>query len=47
MRAEEGNESLRDYALEGEQTLGKIMESQRARSPTGRLVSRIAKVFRG
>jgi hypothetical protein len=47
MRAEEGNESLRDYAVEGEQTLGKIKESQRARSPIGRLVSRIAKVFRG
>jgi hypothetical protein len=47
MRAEEGNESLRDYAVEGEQTLGKIKKSQRARSPIGRLVSRIAKVFRG
>lgn len=46
MRAEEGNESLRDYAVESEQTLGKIKEVQRSRSPLGRLVTRIAKVFR-
>ena len=46
MRAEEGNESLRDYAVESEQTLGKIKEVQRSSSPLGRLVTRIAKVFR-
>lgn len=47
MRAEEGNESLRDYAVEGEETLGKIKETQRARNPIGRVFSRIVKVFRG
>lgn len=47
MRAEEGNESLKDYAVEGEQTLDKIKESQPARSPLGRFLRRIVKGSRG
>lgn len=47
MRAEEGDESLKDYAVEGKQTLGKIKETQHARGPIAGLFSRIAKVFRG
>lgn len=30
MRAEEGDESVKDYAIEGEQTLDKIKDAQRA-----------------
>ena len=47
MRAEEGDESVKDYAAEGKQTLGRIKDSQRAGSPVGRLVRRVAKIFRG
>ena len=32
MRAEEGDESVKDYAVEGEQTLDKIKDAQRAGS---------------
>jgi hypothetical protein len=47
MRAEEGDESVKDYAAEGKQTLGRIKDSQRARSPIGRVLRRVAKIFRG
>jgi hypothetical protein len=43
MRAEEGDETVNDYAVEGEQTLGRIKDSQRAGSPLGRLFLRITK----
>jgi hypothetical protein len=46
MRAEEGDETVNDYAIEGKQTLGRIKDSQRAGSPLGRLVLRITKFFR-
>lgn len=47
MRAEEGDETVNDYAKEGKQTHDRIKEAQRAGSPLGRVVQRIAKVFRG
>jgi hypothetical protein len=43
MRAEEGDETVKDYATEAEQTLGQIKDSQRAGSPLGRLFVRITK----
>jgi hypothetical protein len=43
MRAEEGDETVNDYAVEGEQTLDRIKDSQRAGSPLGRLFLRIAR----
>jgi len=46
MHAEEGDETVNDYAIEGKQTLGRIKGSQRAGSPLGRLVQRIARFFR-
>jgi hypothetical protein len=46
MRAEEGDESVKDYAAEGKQTLDSIKDSQRAGSPLGRVVRRVAKIFR-
>jgi hypothetical protein len=45
MRAEEGDESVKDYAAEGKQTLDSIKDSQRAGSPLGRVVRRVAKIF--
>jgi hypothetical protein len=47
MRAEEGDESVKDYAAEGKQTLDRIKDSQRAGSPLGRVVRRVAKIFSG
>ncbi|GBG36216.1 hypothetical protein [Mycobacterium montefiorense] len=47
MRAEEGDESVEDYAREGKQTHDKIKEVQRPGSPLGRVVARVAKFFRG
>lgn len=47
MRAEEGDETVNDYAREGKQTHDKIKEVQRAGSPLGRVVQRVAKFFRG
>ena len=47
MRAEEGDESVKDYVAEGKQTLDSIKDSQRAGSPLGRVVRRVAKIFRG
>ena len=45
MRAEEGDESVKDYVAEGKQTLDSIEDSQRAGSPLGRIVRRVAKIF--
>lgn len=39
MRADEGDETVNDYAVEGEQTLGRIKDSQR--SALGRFLLRI------
>ncbi|WP_176234807.1 hypothetical protein [Mycobacterium simiae] len=47
MRAEEGDETVRDYAAEGKQTHDRIKDAQRAQNPVGRLVQRISRVFRG
>jgi hypothetical protein len=47
MRAEEGDETVNDYAKEGKQTHDRIKEAQRAGSPSGRVVARIVKLFRG
>jgi hypothetical protein len=47
MRAEEGDETVDDYAVEGKQTLGRIKDTQREGSPLGRLVRRITKFFGG
>jgi len=47
MRAEEGDETVKDYAAEGKQALGKIKETQRAGSPLGKLVRRLAGSVRG
>jgi len=47
MRAEEGDETVNDYAVEGKQAHDRIKDSQRAGSPVGRLVARIAKLFHG
>ena len=38
MRAEEGDETVGDYAREGKQTHDRIKETQRAGSPLGRVV---------
>lgn len=45
MRAEEGDETVNDYAVEGKQTLGRIKGSRRAGSPLGRIIRRITKFF--
>lgn len=47
MRAEEGDESVKDYAVEGQQTLGKIKASQRSGSRLGEVARRFAKLWRG
>ncbi|SPM40179.1 hypothetical protein BN973_05405 [Mycobacterium numidiamassiliense] len=47
MRAEEGDESVKDYAAEGKQALGRIKDAQRAGSPLGRILRRVANIFRG
>jgi hypothetical protein len=47
MRAEEGDETVNDYATEGKQTLGRIKDTQRAGSPLGRVVRRLSKFLRG
>jgi hypothetical protein len=46
MRAEEGDETVDDYAAEGKQTFDRIKESQRARGPFGRAIRRITEFFR-
>lgn len=45
MRAEEGDETVGEYAVKGEQALGRIEDSQRAGSPLGRLVRRITRLL--
>jgi hypothetical protein len=47
VRAEEGDETVNDYAKEGKLTHDRIKDAQRAASPWGRVVARIAKFFRG
>lgn len=47
MRAEEGDETVRDYAIEGKQTHDRIKETQRAGNPVERVVQRITKLIRG
>jgi hypothetical protein len=47
MRAEEGDETVNDYAKQGKQTHDRIKDAQRAASPLGRVVGRITKFFRG
>lgn len=45
MRAEEGDETVKDYAVEGKQALGRIKDAQHAGRPVRRLIRRIAKFF--
>ncbi len=47
MRAEEGDENVKDYAAEGEQTLGRIKGSQRTGSWLGDVARRFAKLWKG
>ncbi|WP_176704313.1 hypothetical protein [Mycobacterium malmoense] len=47
MRAEEGDESVNDYVAEGEQALGRIKASQRARIRLGDVAKRFARLWRG
>lgn len=48
MRAEEGDESIKDYAAEGEQTLNRIKEVQRSSgNPLTRLGRRILALLPG
>lgn len=47
MRAEEGDESVKDYANEGKETLGKIKDSQRGTTRLGDVARRFARMWRG
>lgn len=47
MRAEEGDETVNDYAAEGRQTLGRIKASQRAGNRLGDVAQRFARLWRG
>lgn len=47
MRAEEGDESVKDYAAEGKQTLGRIKASQRSGNRLGDVAKRFARLWRG
>jgi hypothetical protein len=47
MRAEEGDESVRDYAVEGKKTHDRIKETQRTGNPVGRIFHRLTQVIRG
>ncbi len=48
MRAEEGDESVKDYAIKGEQTLDKINDSRRAsENPLTRIGRRLRKLVPG
>lgn len=47
MRAEEGDETVKDYAVEGRQALGRIKASQRAGGRLGAVARRFAKLWRG
>jgi hypothetical protein len=47
MRAEEGDETVKDYAREGQETLGRIKASQAAGGRLGGIARRFAKLWRG
>ncbi|ORW15728.1 hypothetical protein [Mycobacterium nebraskense] len=47
MRAEEGDETVQDYAAEGKQALGRIKASQRAGTRLGDVAKRFARLWRG
>lgn len=47
MRAEEGDESVKDYAVEGQETLGRIKNSQRRPLRLGDVARRFARMWRG
>jgi hypothetical protein len=48
MRAEEGDETVKDYAREGEQTLDRIKESQRSSgNPLSRIGRRLLRLVPG
>ncbi|MHA7650349.1 hypothetical protein ACX9NE_10805 [Mycobacterium sp. ML4] len=47
MRAEEGDESVKDYAAEGEQTLSRIKEMRSAGNPVARIGRRLRKLLPG
>jgi len=47
MRAEEGDETVNDYAVEGQQTLGRIKRSYLARNRLGAIARRFAQLWRG
>ena len=47
MRAEEGDETVKDYATEGKQTLGRIKDSQHAGGRLGDVARRFARLWRG
>ncbi|BCO55340.1 hypothetical protein [Mycobacterium intracellulare] len=47
MRAEEGDESVKDYAKEGRETLGRIKASQHAGGRLGDIARRFAGLWRG
>jgi hypothetical protein len=47
MRAEEGDETVKDYAREGQQALGRIKASQTAGGRLGDIARRFARLWRG
>jgi hypothetical protein len=47
MRAEEGDETVGDYAAEGKQALGRIKASQRSGNPLREVARRLARLWRG
>lgn len=47
MRAEEGDETVKDYANEGRQAMGRIEASKRGGSRLGEVARRFAQLWRG
>ncbi|MEB4207717.1 hypothetical protein [Mycobacterium sp. 94-17] len=47
MRAEEGDETVNDYAKEGREALGRIKASQHAEGRLGDIARRFAGLWRG
>ncbi|OBH02710.1 hypothetical protein [Mycobacterium sp. E1747] len=47
MRAEEGDETVKDYAVEGKQALGRIKASQRSGHRLADVAKRFARLWRG
>ena len=47
MRAEEGDESVKDYANEGRETLGRIKAAQHGGGRLGAIARRFATLWRG